>query len=124
VGFVRHRADEDTWDGVVPRDYASGAQRRVLVGRDDGATQVELRYFTIPVGAASNLEHHAHEHAIFVERGRAEVLLGETVSHAGPGDVIFVAADEVHQLRSVGDEPLGFLCTALANRTGPPPIGP
>ena len=124
MGFVRHRDADGSWAGIEPRDYASGAKRRVLVGRDDGATQVELRYFTIPVGAASNLEHHPHEHAIFVERGRAEVLLGQDWTSAGPGDIIFVAADEVHQLRSIGDEPLGFLCTALANRTGPAPSGP
>lgn len=93
----------------------------MLVGADDGATQVELRYFTIPVGGASNLEHHPHEHAILIERGYAEVMLGDTVTAAGPGDVVFVAADEVHQLRTVGDQPLGFVCTALVNRSGPPP---
>ena len=49
--------------------------------------------------------------------GGAEVRLGDTLTDAGPGDVVFVSADEVHQLRTLGDEPLEFLCTALANRT-------
>jgi quercetin dioxygenase-like cupin family protein len=121
MGFVRHRRDDGSWDDVVPREYASGASRHVLVGAHDGATQVELRYFTIPVGGASNLEHHPHEHAILISEGHAEVTLGETVAAAGPGDVVFVAANEVHQLRTVGNHPLGFICTALANRSGPPP---
>ena len=121
MGFVRRREAEWSWDGVAPREYASGAERHVLVGRDDGATQVELRYFAIPAGAASNLEHHPHEHAILILHGRAEIQLGDRVETAGPGDAVFVAADEVHQLRVLGDAPLGFLCTALANRAPRPP---
>ncbi len=51
--------------------------------------------------------------------GRAEVRLGETLAQVGVGDVVFVSADEVHQLRTLGEEPLGFLCTALAERSAP-----
>ena len=32
------------------------------------------------------------------------------------GDAVFVASREVHQLTALGDEPLGFLCTARADR--------
>ena len=120
MGFVRHRDAKGTWNGVAPREYTSGAVRQVLVGRDDGATQVELRYFSIPPGAASNLEHHPHEHAILILHGRAEVQLGDAVEVAGPGDAVFVASEEVHQLRVVGDEPLGFMCTAFVNRSPRP----
>jgi quercetin dioxygenase-like cupin family protein len=120
MGLVRRRGEGWSWEGVSPREYASGAERQVLVGRDDGATQVELRYFSIPPGSASNLEHHPHEHAILILHGRAEVQLGDHVATAGPGDAVFVAADEVHQLRVLGDEPLGFVCTALVDRSPRP----
>jgi quercetin dioxygenase-like cupin family protein len=119
MGFVRRREAHGTWEGITPREYESGAIRQVLVGREDGATQVELRYFTLPIGGVSALEHHPHEHAIMVLHGRAEVRLGETLAQAEVGDVVFVSAGEVHQLRALGDEPLGFLCTALANRSTP-----
>lgn len=85
---------------------------------------MELRYFSIPPGAASNLEHHPHEHAILILHGRAEVQLGDAVEVAGPGDAVFVASEEVHQLRVVGDEPLGFMCTALVNRSPRPGADP
>ena len=52
--------------------------------------------------------------------GHVEVTLGDTLTDAGPGDVVFVSADEVHQLRTLGDQPLEFLCTALADRSAPP----
>jgi quercetin dioxygenase-like cupin family protein len=116
MGLVRRRGDDWTWDGVEPTAYGSGAERHVLVGRGDGAGQVELRYFRIPVGGASAFEHHPHEHAILVLHGRAEVTLGDVVEEVGPGDAVFVASNEPHQLRTLGDEPLGFMCTAPADR--------
>ncbi len=121
MGLVRRRGEGWSWEGVAPRGYASGAQRHVLVGPEDGATQVELRYFWIPPGSASQLEHHPHEHAILILHGRADVRLGDRVERAGPGDAVFVAAAEVHQLRVVGDEPLGFMCTAPVGRSPRPP---
>lgn len=117
MGVVRRRRDDGGWNGVVPRVYGTGAERHVLVGAADGARQVELRYFRIPVGGASVRERHSHEHAIVILHGRARVLLGDAVHDAGPGDAVFVASDEEHQLRVVGDEPLGFVCTALVDRT-------
>ena len=120
MGRVRRRGEGWSWEGVSPRGYASGAERHVLIGPEDGATQVELRYFSIPPGSASSLEHHPHEHAILILHGRAEVQLGERSHEAGPGDAVFVASDEVHQLRVLGDEPLGFVCTALVDRAPPP----
>lgn len=126
MGFVRRRAEGWSWEGVPARAYASGAERHVLIGPSDGARDVELRYFRIPAGGASALESHAHEHAVVILHGRAEVLLGDEVAEAGPGDAVFVASGEAHRLAALGDEPLGFLCTALAGRarprggTGPP----
>jgi quercetin dioxygenase-like cupin family protein len=117
MGFVRRRAGDGAWEGVTPRAYSSGAERHVLVGPDDGARQVELRYFRIPAGGASLLEQHAHEHAILVLHGRARVTLGDGEYAAGPGDAVFVASGELHQLQVLGDEPLGFLCTALVDRS-------
>ena len=122
MGHVRRRRDDGPtwgWEGVEPRDYASGAQRHVLVGAADGAEQVELRYFAIPAGAASNLESHAHEHAIVILHGTARVLIGEAVHEVGPGDAIFIAAGDVHRLTAGEDGPLGFMCTAIIGRAGP-----
>jgi quercetin dioxygenase-like cupin family protein len=116
VGLVRRRGFGWTWDGVAPRRYEAGAERHVLVSAADGADDVELRYFRIPAGGASALERHGHEHAILVLHGRGEVLLGDDVQAVGEGDVFFVESEELHQLRALDHEPLGFLCTALVAR--------
>ena len=105
---------------MVPRTYDGGAERHTIVGPDDGARDCELRYFRIPAGGASALERHAHEHAILIVHGRATVRLGERREGVGPGDAVFVASDELHQLVPAGDEDLGFLCTARADRASRP----
>ena len=71
MGLVRRRGDGWSWEGVAPREYASGALRHTLIGPADGARDVELRYFLIPAGGASALESHDHEHAILILHGRA-----------------------------------------------------
>jgi quercetin dioxygenase-like cupin family protein len=119
MGLVRRRGDGWSWDGVTPREYASGAERHTLIGAAEGARDVELRYFRIPAGGSSAFESHPHEHAILILHGRAEALLGEEVAEVGPGDAVFVASGEPHRLAAVGDEPLGFLCTALVDRGRP-----
>jgi quercetin dioxygenase-like cupin family protein len=119
MGVVRRRGEGWTWAGVPARPYADGAERHVLVGGEDGARQIELRYFRIPPGGASARERHAHEHAVLILHGRAAVRLGGDVHEAGPGDAVFVAAHEEHELAALGDEPLGFLC-AVAFRAREP----
>ncbi|MCS7003620.1 MAG: cupin domain-containing protein [Dehalococcoidia bacterium] len=101
------------WGDVPQLDYrgdnAEGATKQVLVSPADGAS-FAIRYFEVPVGHASTLEQHRHEHGVVILRGRARVRLGDTVGEATVGDVVFIGSEEIHQLESVGDEPLGFLC--------------
>lgn len=123
MGIVRRREEGWSWDGAAARDYASGAARRLLIGPGDGAREVELRYFEIPPGGASALERHPHEHAVLILHGEAEVLLGDEVHPAGPGDAVFVAGDERHQFRARGEAPLGFVCAVRADRGRTPSAG-
>lgn len=119
MGRVWRRGEDGDWSGVTPADYAGGAERHTIIGRADGATQVELRYFRMPPGTASSRERHAHEHTIVVLEGTAEIQLGSETHLVRPGDAVFVAAAETHRIRSVGEDPLGFLCTApVARRRG------
>jgi quercetin dioxygenase-like cupin family protein len=108
--------NDGTWDynSVSPHKYeggaAPGAVRRVLIGRDEGASEFVVRYFTIPPGGHSAHESHKHPHGVVVVQGGGQVLLGDTWHDIGIGDAIFIEPDEVHQLRAPADQPLGFIC--------------
>ncbi|HKI37499.1 MAG TPA: cupin domain-containing protein [Gemmataceae bacterium] len=117
------------WDGVpveaykASADHWCGINRTSLTGERGEQTAFHVRYFEIAPGGFSSLEHHAHEHVVFVLCGRGEVRLGGDVHPLGFGDVVYVAPHEVHQFRNGSDEPFGFLCIVDARRDVPIPVG-
>lgn len=129
MGVVHRRvrgADAPTWDyeTVAVKEYTSGnatpgSTRRILIGQDEGADDFIVRYFTIPVGGHSALESHPHQHGVVIVHGRARVLLGEEWTEVGPGDAVFIGSNEVHQLRTLGDQPLGFICVISSRAKRP-----
>jgi quercetin dioxygenase-like cupin family protein len=55
---------------------------------------------------------HVHEHedeAFYVLEGRFEILLGDELIQAGPGDFAFVPRGAVHRFSNIGDEPARIL---------------
>lgn len=120
MGVVHRRTafpDAATWDypTVEVKEYTEGgasfgATRRVLIGQDEGAEDFIIRYFTLPPGGYSALESHRHQHGVVVVQGRGRVLLGDHWSEIGVGDAIYIAPNELHQLRADAQQPLGFIC--------------
>jgi ribulose-bisphosphate carboxylase large chain len=117
-----------SWQGValqpykLAADHHCGVVRSVLVGDRGERTRFQVRYFEIAPGGFTTLEHHRHEHVVFVLRGRGEVRLDAAWHAVAFGDTVYVAPHEVHQLRGVGEEPFGFLCIVDAERDAPTPV--
>jgi quercetin dioxygenase-like cupin family protein len=119
------------WQGVPVTDYKSpaashyGVSRAVLAGETGERTAFQLRYFEVAPGGNTTLERHTHEHVVFVLRGQGEVRLGETVHPLSFGDAVYVAPNEVHQLRNTAaQEPFGFLCIVDTIRDRPVEVAP
>jgi len=117
MGVLRRhigRAGDPDWEGVPIEQYEDGGvllgTKRVLIGRRDGAASFSLRYFEIPPRGKSSLDRHAHDHGVYILKGKARVLMGEEKVEAGAGDVLYIPPDEPHQFENIGDGPLGFLC--------------
>jgi quercetin dioxygenase-like cupin family protein len=106
------------WDRIEPEVYEDpdvrGVSVRWLIGRSPETPNFAVRYFEIEPGRKTSLDTHAHDHGVFVLRGRGQVLLGEEVTEVGFGDTIYVSPYEIHQFTCVGEEPLGFLCVIPA----------
>ena len=112
MGSIHRRRSDGTWDGVVPQTYRGGVEKHELIGRADGADGYRVRYFHVPAGERTALERHPHDHGVVIEHGRARVTLGDQRHDLGPGDVVYVAGDELHCFEALGDQPLGFICVA------------
>jgi quercetin dioxygenase-like cupin family protein len=116
---VHRRLPDGSWDGVAPQSYAHhpGVEKHDLIGPADGAHDYRVRYFHVPPGARTALERHAHDHGVVIQTGRARVTLGDAHLEVGPGDVVYVAGDELHCFEALGDEALGFICVAPPARS-------
>jgi quercetin dioxygenase-like cupin family protein len=123
---VLHRyqpgADGPAWADVPIRAYgpenstARDATRQVLIGPDEDAPHFHLRYFRVAPGGYTSLDRHAHDHGVYVLHGHARVRLGDTEECIGPGDLLYIPGDEVHQFHTDGPEPFGFLCVVPASQ--------
>ncbi len=114
MGVIHRYIDDGTarhWEGVDVEQYVSNqATKQVLIGRNDGANNFAIRYFTIPPHGFSSLDQRSHDHGVVVMSGRARVMLSEQFEEVGPGDVICIPCWERRQLENLTDEPFTFLC--------------
>jgi len=123
------RCRDFSWEGVDPKRYKAddprwrGVLRYALVGPDPDAP-FHVRYFEVEPDGFTTFERHRHQHVVIAIRGRGEVRLGDERAEIGFGDVVYVAPQEPHQFRAVGDEPLGFICIVPAERDRPVPLEP
>ena len=115
MGIIQRYKDQFDWEGVSlgrypPEKDMKGVSVRWLIGPSEKASNFALRYFEIEPGGWTSLDQHAHDHGVMILRGHGQVLLGEEEFEVTFGDVVYIPPDEVHQLKSIGDEPFGFLC--------------
>ena len=104
---------------VVRKEGMKGVTVKYLLHAGVGAKNIQLRLFTIAVGGETHMETHAHEHEVFILRGKGLFRVGGKEVVLGPRDVIFIESYEPHQIVNVGDEPLQFLCTKLTSEIPP-----
>jgi quercetin dioxygenase-like cupin family protein len=95
---------------------AVGATMRMLVGPQDGAANFHMRHFEVAPGGFTPHHQHDYEHEILILRGRGVALSEQGERTLGPGDVVWVPANELHQFRNSGSEPLEFICLIPAPR--------
>jgi quercetin dioxygenase-like cupin family protein len=114
MGVIHRRQGEESdwrWEGVDVYAYNSNqATKQVLIGRNEGANNFEVRYFTIPPRGFSSLDEHQHDHGVLIMHGRARVMLGDQFEEVGPGDVVYIPGMERHQFENLTDDPFTFLC--------------
>jgi len=124
---IIHRAatsenGELRWQDVPVRAYglensgADRATRQIMIGADEGSGNFHMRYFAVQPGGYTSLDQHAHDHGVYILHGRALLRLGDEERELGPGDVVYISSNEIHQFFALETEPFGFLCIVPAKR--------
>lgn len=126
MGVIHRRAESPAgaaWEGVPAQDYPDpslgGVSKHELIGEAEGARQYRMRVFVVAPGGRTARERHPHDHGVMILSGQARATLGGATHDLSPGDVVYVAGDELHCFEALGDQPLEFVCVV-----GPrPPSG-
>ena len=94
----------------VTMDGAAGCQVRWLVGTNDAAPNFAMRQFELAPGGHTPRHMHPYEHEIYVLEGEGAIVDGDVSRPLRPGDVVYVAPDDVHQFRNTGSGAFKMLC--------------
>lgn len=98
------------------------ASMAVMVGRADAAPNFAMRQFEVVSGGHTPRHSHNYEHEVFIVSGTGTVFLEGEDRDVRAGDVVYVPAEEEHQFRANGDDPLRFLCMVPMNRDCGEPV--
>ncbi len=90
--------------------YANGAQKRIVIGRNEGASNFVMRVFDVVPGGASSDHSHPYEHEVMILKGEATLKGDGVQQEVTVGNVFFIPADERHQLVNTGKDTLRFVC--------------
>ena len=111
---------------VFPADSARSRKTGATIQRSlvDTVTatfsKLEMHESTIQAGTVPHPPHrHGHEEMILVRSGVIEVFFGPETHKAGPGDVVFMASNEMHGIRNPGPGPATYLVMRLDTHDAP-----
>jgi len=93
-------------DIVAP---AVGARRRWLVDAGIGAPNFTVAEVEVKPGGSTLHHSHPYEHTIFILEGTGEVVESTGVSPLTPWEVLYIAPNELHQIRNTEGKMLRFL---------------
>jgi len=106
-----------TWkfEDLPVKENKSGAKgRAVLNGETHTGFPIEMHLTELLPGQEPHPpHHHVREEMIMIQSGLMEVTISGKASRLGPGSVAFVASNEEHGWRNVGDTKALYFVMAL-----------
>ena len=97
------------WDSLTPKPTAVGQVRQVFDNPTRTLDKLEVHVTTLNPGQESHPIHrHPWEEIILVKEGDFEVSINGVKHHAGPGAMVFFAANDPHNAKNVGATPATY----------------
>jgi len=97
------------WDSMVPTATANGQVRHVFDNPTVAMDKLEVHITTLNPGKESHPVHrHSWEEILLIKDGDFEVSINGRKQHAGPGAMVFLASNDPHNARNVGDRPATY----------------
>lgn len=97
------------WDALAVKTTGAGARRDVADGPTATLENFECHITTLKPGLHSHPPHrHAQEELIILKEGRLEASINGRTERIGPGGVLFLASNDLHNVRNIGEEPATY----------------
>ena len=97
------------WDSLVPTPTSAGQVRHVFDNPTVAMDKLEAHITTLNPGMESHPVHrHPWEEILLVKDGDFEFSINGRKQHAGPGAMVFLASNDPHNARNVGNRPATY----------------
>jgi len=97
------------WDALTPNPTPVGIMRQVFDNPTVAMDKLEVHITTLNPGMESHPVHrHPWEEMLLVKEGEVEASINGVKHHAGPGSLIFLAANDPHNAKNVGTTPATY----------------
>jgi len=102
------------FEDLAVRSSGPNRMRAVLEGVTHAGVPIELHITELAPGEAPHPpHHHVHEEMILMLEGTVEVTIRDHSASIGPGSSAFVASNEQHGWRNVGNGAARYFVLAL-----------
>ncbi|MDC7786641.1 cupin domain-containing protein [Rhodoplanes sp. TEM] len=96
----------------VDKEGFNGMSARFALTKDDGCPNYAMRVMEFAPGGHTSLHSHLEEHEFFFPEGEPAIVDGNgKETRLKPGDLVYTAPNEVHQLRNLGASTMRVICT-------------
>ena len=103
---------------VKVNEKTHGETRQVFDGTTHDGEPIDLHITTLAPGQMPHAaHHHVYEELIFIQTGKLEIIINDKISHVGPGSVVYVASNDEHGWKNVGDIPAQYFVLAIGHRS-------
>jgi XRE family transcriptional regulator, regulator of sulfur utilization len=98
-----------TWDEIQAKPAPNGRTRSLFRSATATLDELEIHVTTLAPGQASHAPHtHPEEEVIIIKEGAVEVFQAGETRRVGPGAVLFMASQEAHAVKNVGETPATY----------------
>ena len=96
---------------IVQEEGVKEVVRKILIGPEDGETNIVMRYFVVLPGGNTPFHNHDFEHVVKIEKGKGIVIDENNRENiVTPGHTLLIEGGKNHQFRNPFDLPFEFLC--------------
>lgn len=97
------------WEEMTVKETRVGAVRSLFRSPTATLEELECHITTLNPGETSHAPHqHPEEEIIIIKEGTVEQFANGITKKVGPGAVIFLASQQMHAIRNVGDVPATY----------------